>query len=126
MKKVITVIGGGAAGFFGAMAAAQANPHAEVSIIEKSPRLLVKVRMSGGGRCNVTHRCFDAKKLCEHYPRGHREMLGPFNRFGPRDMINWLKDANVDYGRVELPAPIPATFCVACVAFLEFKKNYFY
>ncbi|OIO59815.1 MAG: aminoacetone oxidase family FAD-binding enzyme [Verrucomicrobia bacterium CG_4_10_14_3_um_filter_43_23] len=90
MSKQIVIIGGGAAGFFGAINAAQANPEAEITIIEKSPRLLTKVSISGGGRCNVTHNCFDPKVLVENYPRGRKELLGPFNRFQPRDMIKWL------------------------------------
>lgn len=90
-KKRFAIIGGGAAGFFGAIAVAEANPDAEVIIFEKSPNLLSKVRISGGGRCNVTHNCFDPKVLAGNYPRGHRELLGPFNRFQPKDTIDWFK-----------------------------------
>lgn len=95
-KKRFIVIGGGAAGFFGAIAAAEANLDAEVIIVEKSPNLLTKVRISGGGRCNVTHNCFDPKLLVNHYPRGHRELLGPFNRFQPKDTIAWFKERGVE------------------------------
>lgn len=94
-KKRFIVIGGGAAGFFGAIAAAEANPDTEIIIVEKSPNLLAKVRISGGGRCNVTHNCFDPKTLVNHYPRGHRELLGPFNRFQPKDTIAWFKKHGV-------------------------------
>lgn len=96
LKKRFIVIGGGAAGFFGAIAAAEASPDAEVIIAEKSPNLLAKVRISGGGRCNVTHNCFDPKLLVNHYPRGHRELLGPFNRFQPKDTIAWFKERGVE------------------------------
>lgn len=95
-KKRFIVIGGGAAGFFGAITAAEANPDAEVIIVEKSPNLLAKVRISGGGRCNVTHNCFDPKLLVNHYPRGNRELLGPFNRFQPKDTIAWFKERGVE------------------------------
>lgn len=95
-EKHFVVIGGGAAGFFGAIAAAEANPGVEVTIVEKSPSLLTKVRISGGGRCNVTHNCFDPKALVNNYPRGYRELLGPFNRFQPRDTIAWFKERGVE------------------------------
>lgn len=95
-KKCLIVIGGGAAGVFGAIAAAQANPDAKVIVIEKSPSLLTKVRISGGGRCNVTHHCFEPKALVENYPRGYRELLGPFNRFQPKDTIAWFKERGVE------------------------------
>lgn len=95
-KRRFIVIGGGAAGFFGALAAAEANPDAEVIIIEKSPNLLAKVRISGGGRCNVTHNCFDPKLLVNNYPRGSRELLGPFNRFQPKDTIAWFNQRGVE------------------------------
>lgn len=88
MSRKIIVIGGGAAGFFAAIAAAE---HAEVKLVEKTAKLLSKVRISGGGRCNVTHHCFDPKQLTQNYPRGGRELLGPFHRFGPQDTIAWFE-----------------------------------
>lgn len=91
----IAVIGGGAAGFFAALAAKESNPKAEVLLLEKSAKLLSKVRISGGGRCNVTHACFDPKELIQNYPRGSKELLGPFHRFGPRDAIEWFKARGV-------------------------------
>lgn len=91
----IIVIGGGAAGFFAALAAKEKNPTAEVLLLERTAKLLSKVRISGGGRCNVTHSCFDPKLLVKNYPRGSRELLGPFNRFQPRDTIDWFKQRNV-------------------------------
>jgi hypothetical protein len=87
----ILVVGGGAAGFFGAIAAAENNPRASVTILEKGPRVLSKVRISGGGRCNVTHACFEPRELSLRYPRGGRALIGPFTRFGPRETIEWFR-----------------------------------
>ena len=91
----IFVIGGGAAGFFSALAAKASNPNANVVIIEKTAKFLSKVKVSGGGRCNVTHHCFDPKELMSYYPRGYRELLGPMHRFGPTDTIEWFKARGV-------------------------------
>lgn len=91
----ILIIGGGAAGFFGAIAAAEADPSAQVTLLERSKQPLAKVRISGGGRCNVTHHCFDPAELIKHYPRGGRELRGPFSRFQPQDMIDWLASKGV-------------------------------
>jgi len=95
LKKRFIIIGGGAAGIFGALAAAKAHPEAEVIVLEKSPKLLAKVRISGGGRCNVTHHCFDPSLLAQNYPRGHSELLGPFSRFQPKDTVNWFHEHGV-------------------------------
>ncbi|OKH19930.1 NAD(P)/FAD-dependent oxidoreductase [[Limnothrix rosea] IAM M-220] len=89
MTKLI-VIGGGAAGFFGAIAAARSNPKLQVILLEAGKEFLGKVRISGGGRCNVTHHCFDPVELTKAYPRGHRELRGAFSKFQPKDMIAWL------------------------------------
>lgn len=86
----LLVIGGGAAGFFGAIAAAEAAPQARVTLHEATAHPLAKVRLSGGGRCNVTHACFEPRELVTRYPRGGRELLGPFTRFGPRETIAWF------------------------------------
>ena len=88
----VVVVGGGAAGFFAAMAAKTTYPHASVVIHEKSNKLLSKVRISGGGRCNVTHSCFDPKELIKNYPRGSKELLGPFYTFQPSDTIKWFSE----------------------------------
>ena len=85
------VIGGGAAGFFGAITLAETNPLAKVILLEKGAHVLTKVRISGGGRCNVTHSCFDPKKLATHYPRGGKELLGPFHKFQPKNTIEWFE-----------------------------------
>ncbi len=94
MKEVI-VIGGGAAGIFAAIQAKTAHPEDRVVLLEKTAVLLAKVRISGGGRCNVTHACFDPKLLVLNYPRGEKELLGPFHRFQPRDTIEWFESRGV-------------------------------
>ncbi|MFM6202596.1 MAG: NAD(P)/FAD-dependent oxidoreductase [Dolichospermum sp.] len=86
----IVVIGGGAAGFFGAIACAEANPQAHVTLIEASRQPLAKVLISGGGRCNVTHACFEPQRLVQNYPRGGKALLGAFTRFQPLDTIAWF------------------------------------
>jgi hypothetical protein len=88
MHRVI-VIGGGAAGFFGAIAAAENG--ASVVLLEKGSQFLSKVRISGGGRCNVTHACFDPRELSTRYPRGGKALIGPFNRFQARDTMEWFE-----------------------------------
>ncbi len=90
----VAVVGGGAAGFFAAIAAAEAGG-GPVVILEKSSSLLGKVKISGGGRCNVTHACFDPALLVTRYPRGSRELLGPMRRFGPRDTVEWFEARGV-------------------------------
>lgn len=92
----VIVIGGGAAGFFAALAAKEANPDARVLLLEKSINLLTKVRVSGGGRCNVTHSCFDAMQLVKNYPRGNKALISPFTRFQPRDTIEWFQSRGVE------------------------------
>ncbi len=89
LKFDVIIIGGGAAGFFAALIARSSGQ--TVAILEKTAVLLSKVRISGGGRCNVTHACFDPAKLVKNYPRGEKELLGPFHRFGPKDTIEWFE-----------------------------------
>jgi predicted Rossmann fold flavoprotein len=91
----IVIMGGGAAGLFAALAAKEANSHLKIILLEKSGQLLSKVRISGGGRCNVTHSCFDPKQLITNYPRGAKELLGPFTRFQPSDTIEWFESRGV-------------------------------
>lgn len=91
----IVVIGGGAAGFFSAIHAKQACPSACVLLLEKSNALLSKVKISGGGRCNVTHSCFDPRVLAEHYPRGNKALIGVFHRFQPEDTMAWFESRGV-------------------------------
>jgi predicted Rossmann fold flavoprotein len=89
------VIGGGAAGFFAAITCAETFPDAEVTILEKGAQFLSKVRISGGGRCNVTNACTDPKELSTSYPRGGQSLLGPLHRFGSRETVAWFEDRGV-------------------------------
>lgn len=89
------VVGGGPAGFFSAITCAQMYPNKEVTLIEKNRQLLSKVRISGGGRCNVTHSCFDPTELVKSYPRGGNELRGPFTRFQPLHTIRWFEEKGV-------------------------------
>ncbi len=86
----VVVIGGGAAGFFGAITCAKANPRAQVILLEAGRQLLSKVRISGGGRCNVTHACFDPAGLVQSYPRGGKALRGAFSRFQAKDTVEWF------------------------------------
>lgn len=91
MSRHVVVIGGGAAGFFAAIAAAERLGKAgRVTLLEGGERVLAKVRISGGGRCNLTHSCFDPAELARRYPRGGRELLGAFHRWQPRDTLEWF------------------------------------
>ena len=92
----ISVIGGGAAGFFAAITAAEQDPSASVTIYEKGNSFLTKVKISGGGRCNVTHSCFEAAQLSKNYPRGSRELRGAFHRWQPRDTVEWFAQRGVE------------------------------
>lgn len=91
----IIIIGGGAAGFYASLSAKSAKPKSSVLLLEKSAALLSKVRVSGGGRCNVTHACFDPLQLVKNYARGGKELIGPFHRFQPRDTIEWFESRGV-------------------------------
>ena len=91
----VIVIGGGAAGFFGAIACKNANPAIKVTLLEAGRKPLAKVRISGGGRCNVTHNCFDPARLVQHYPRGGKALRGAFTRFQPQDTVEWFKSQGV-------------------------------
>src|SRR4051812_47566308 len=93
----VIVVGGGAAGFFGAITAAEALGTAgTVTMIEATAHPLAKVRVSGGGRCNVTHACFEPRELVRRYPRGGRELLGAFPRWQPRDTVAWFNERGVE------------------------------
>ncbi|HEX7904469.1 MAG TPA: NAD(P)/FAD-dependent oxidoreductase [Chitinophagaceae bacterium] len=93
--KRLVVIGGGAAGFFCAVNAARLNPSLEVIIVEKSNKLLSKVRISGGGRCNVTHACFDITDMSKKYPRGGNFVKKTFHQFFTTDTIEWFESRGV-------------------------------
>jgi len=94
-NKTLVVIGGGAAGFFCAVNAARMNPLLKVIIVEKSSKLLSKVRVSGGGRCNVTHACFDINELIKFYPRGKNFLKKTFHWFNPANTIQWFEERGV-------------------------------
>jgi hypothetical protein len=91
----VVVIGGGAAGFFGAIACAANHSHTKVTLLEAGRIPLTKVRISGGGRCNVTHHCFDPAQLIRAYPRGGKELRGAFTRFQPKDTVSWFESRGV-------------------------------
>lgn len=91
----LMVIGGGAAGIFAAIQFASLHPGERVVIFEAAAETLSKVRISGGGRCNVTHACFDPRELIQNYPRGSKELLGPFHKFGAAEMMSWLESKSV-------------------------------
>jgi hypothetical protein len=95
-KKKLVVIGGGAAGFFCAINAAAFNPDLEIIIIEKTTKLLSKVKVSGGGRCNVTHSCFSIAKMIKSYPRGEHFLKKAFHQFFTTDTIQWFKEKRVE------------------------------
>jgi predicted Rossmann fold flavoprotein len=94
-RKHIAIIGAGAAGFFAAVNCAEKYPQHEITIFEKSNKLLSKVRVSGGGRCNVTHACFDVNVLVKNYPRGEKQLKSVFSKFMTTDTINWFEERNV-------------------------------
>ena len=89
------VIGGGAAGFLGSISCVNVNPNIQVTLLEAGRKPLAKVLISGGGRCNVTHNCFDPTELVEYYPRGGKALRGAFTRFQPKDTVAWFKAQGV-------------------------------
>jgi predicted Rossmann fold flavoprotein len=91
----IGIAGGGAAGFFAAITAARAKQDCEISLFERSSQFLSKVRISGGGRCNVTHALFDPRMFATRYPRGERELISPFHRFSAQDTVGWFESRGV-------------------------------
>ncbi|MFK5958724.1 MAG: NAD(P)/FAD-dependent oxidoreductase [Lutibacter sp.] len=125
MKKKFIVIGGGAAGFFAAINAAELNPEIEVLILEGSNKVLQKVKVSGGGRCNITHACFTPNELIEFYPRGKKELRGPFHQFMTGDTMEWFENRGVplkieDDNRV-FPESNSSQTIIDC--FLDSAKN---
>lgn len=95
-KKKVVVVGGGAAGFFCAIQIAELHPHWEIAILEKTNKLLSKVKVSGGGRCNVTHACPDIEMLLKKYPRGERFLKKSFYQFATKNTIEWFKKNGVE------------------------------
>jgi hypothetical protein len=114
----LIVVGGGAAGFFGAIQAAEQKPGMKILILEKTSRVLAKVRISGGGRCNVTHHEFNAGKLAQHYPRGEKALKQLFRRFQAKDVVTWFESKGVklkveDDGRM-FPATDSSSTIINC------------
>jgi predicted Rossmann fold flavoprotein len=105
----IVIVGGGAAGFFAAIAAANANKNCKVSLFERSSQFLSKVRISGGGRCNVTHALFEPRMFTTRYPRGERELISPFHRFSADDTVAWFEARGVRLKREEDGRMFPVT-----------------
>lgn len=91
----IIIVGGGAAGFFTAINIVEKNPKLKVAILERGSEVLSKVRVSGGGRCNVTHACFEPNELVKFYPRGEKELRGPFHQFCSGDTVEWFSNHGV-------------------------------
>src|SRR5688572_15653290 len=108
MKRIV-VVGGGAAGFFGAIACAEAAPGMHITILEKGPDFLQKVRISGGGRCNVTHACFDPREITTRYPRGERALIGPYQQFNARHTVEWFEKRGVKLKAEEDGRMFPVT-----------------
>jgi predicted Rossmann fold flavoprotein len=89
------VVGGGAAGVFAAITCAEAAPEVEVTVLERGAQFLSKVRISGGGRCNVTHACFDPREFAARFPRGERALLAPFKTFAAEEAVTWFESRGV-------------------------------
>ena len=123
----ILVIGGGAGGYFAAITAAEKSPGASIVIAEAGSKPLRKVKISGGGRCNVTHSCFEPKELTVAYPRGEKELRGAFSRFQPLDTIDWFKERGVHLKTEEDGRIFPTTDCsstiIECFETLRKKLN---
>src|SRR5437016_9569764 len=95
-SRRVIVVGGGAAGFFAAITCAEAAPEHEVMLLEKGPQFLSKVRISGGGRCNVTHACFEPRELARRFPRGDQALISAFHRFQAEDTVAWFESRGVE------------------------------
>ncbi len=122
----VIIVGGGAAGFFAAINLAELRPDLSITILERGKDVLQKVRISGGGRCNVTHAEFDPRPLTTNYPRGEKELLGPFHKFMTGDTIAWFSDHGVelkieDDGRM-FPVTDSSQTIIDC--FLRLTKEY--
>ena len=109
MSKHLIVIGGGAAGFFCAINTARMNRSLKVTIIEKTNKLLSKVKVSGGGRCNVTHACFDIAEMSKRYPRGQHFVKKAYHQFFTTDTIKWFEERGVELKTEEDGRMFPVT-----------------
>jgi predicted Rossmann fold flavoprotein len=108
-SRRVVVAGGGAAGFFAAITCAEAAPDVEVTLLEKGPQFLSKVRISGGGRCNVTHACFEPREFAVHYPRGEQALIAPFTSFQASDTVAWFESRGVKLKTEEDGRMFPTT-----------------
>src|SRR3954465_15363338 len=97
----IIIVGGAAAVFFTAINVVEKNPKLKVAILERGKEVLSKVRISGGGRCNVTHACFDADELTGFYPRGNKELRGPFHKFPAVNAVSWFQKHSISLKKEE-------------------------
>jgi len=109
----VIIVGGGAAGIFAAAIIAEAAPDLRVQVIEKAPVPLAKVRLSGGGRCNLTHDEADIQTFVQNFPRGRRELIGPFNRFGAAETMRWFESHGVPLVTLEADWSFKATAITA-------------
>ena len=91
----VIIVGGGAAGFYAAVQIAELSPDLNIAIFERGKTVLSKVKVSGGGRCNVTHGEFSPKELATNYPRGEKELLGPFHKYAPMDVMSFFEERGV-------------------------------
>jgi len=105
----VAIIGGGAAGFFSALSVKEHHPNSEVTIFEKSNKLLSKVKVSGGGRCNVTNACFSPSKLSKSYPRGGKHLKKAFSVFQAKDTVEWFSRRGVELKAEEDGRMFPTT-----------------
>jgi len=108
-ERQVVIVGGGAAGFFAAITCAEAAPGIRIALLEKSAQFLAKVRISGGGRCNVTHACFEPRELSSHYPRGGPALLAAFETFQPRHTVAWFESRGVKLKTEEDGRMFPVT-----------------
>jgi predicted Rossmann fold flavoprotein len=122
----VLIVGGGAAGFFTAINLAEKNPKISVAILERGKEVLTKVRISGGGRCNVTHACFVPNDLVKFYPRGEKELRGPFHQFCSGDTIEWFEKHGVELKIEEDGRMFPVTDSSQTIidCFLNATKKY--
>src|SRR5690606_14036653 len=109
IQKDVLIIGGGAAGFFAAINLAEQNPKLQIAVLERGKEVLTKVKVSGGGRCNVTHAEFIPQELILNYPRGEKELLGPFHQFMTGDTIEWFEKRGVPLKIEEDGRMVPIT-----------------
>ena len=115
------IVGGGASGYFGAISLCELSPkNLKVLILEATKQSLQKVKISGGGRCNITHDCYEPKKLVQNYPRGTKELIGPLHHWGPTEMLKWFQGNGLNHhiesdGRI-FPTTNKSSSVIRCFA----------